>query len=136
MTALADYLAAWPRRFDWASAHCGHFAFGWINAATGRDALAVLPSASTDREWARLLHRSGGMARLASHLLRCAPYSPAIARPGDVLLFAGRMTGGALGIRLHAGAAVLGADGAVRVVSDQGALAAWPLAEVLPEVPA
>ena len=42
MTTLTEYLAGWPRRFDWAASHCGHFAFGWITAATGRDALAVL----------------------------------------------------------------------------------------------
>lgn len=131
MTTLTEYLAGWPRRFDWAASHCGHFSFGWITAATGRDALAVLPEAATARQWAGLVDRAGGMAHLVSHLLQCKPISPEVAQPGDLLLFPGRVTGGALGIRLHAGAAVLGPDGAVRVVSAADALAAWPLAEVL-----
>lgn len=131
MTTLAEYLAAWPRHFDWASAHCGHFAFGWINAATGRDALAVLPAASTPRQWAGLVCAAGGMAHLVSHLLRCEPIDPAQAQPGDLLLFPARVTGGALGVRLQAGAVLIDATGAAHVVSTADALAAWPLAGVL-----
>ena len=132
MMTLAEYLAGWPRKFDWSRSHCGHFAFGWVNASTGRDALAVLPDAATARQWAGLVERRGGMAHLVSDLLRCKPVAPVAAQPGDLLLFPGRVTGGALGIRLHAGAAVLGADGAVCVVSVADALAAWPVGEVLP----
>ena len=132
MMTLAEYIAGWPRKFDWSRSHCGHFAMGWVNASTGRDALAAIPDAATARQWVGLVERSGGMAHLVSDRLRCKPIAPAVSQPGDIVLFPGRITGGALGIRLHAGAAVLGDDGAVRVVSISDAVAAWPVSEVLP----
>jgi hypothetical protein len=132
MTTLTDYLAAWPRRFDWSAAHCGHFALGWIQAATGRPALAAMPPVAGVRQWARYVNAAGGMALLCDRVFGCAPVPVAAAEPGDLLLYPGGKTGGALGIKLHGPVgAVLSDSGAVVLCSAAAATAAWKLSEVL-----
>jgi hypothetical protein len=132
MTALTEYLAAWPRRFDWQTHHCGAFVAGWIERATGRPALDAMPRVSGMREWCRYVDDSGGMLALTSELLRCQHIDPMRSAPGDILLFPGESGCGALGIRLHVQAgAVLSAAGAVVLCRLDHAQAAWPLSEVL-----
>ena len=131
MTTLTDYLAGWPRRFDWADSHCAHFAFGWAQASTGRPALAVIPAVSGLRDWMRALADAGGMERMVSERLCCASVPADQAQPGDIVMIPGLLTGGALGVRLHAGVAALGESGRVEVVSLQRAVCAWPLGGIL-----
>lgn len=132
MTALTEYLAEWPRRFDWQTHHCGSFVGGWIERATGRPALDALPRVSGMREWCRYVEDSGGMLALSTATLRCQHIAPSLSQPGDILLFPGGISGGALGIRLHANAgAVLSAAGGVVLCRVDQAQAAWPLSEVL-----
>lgn len=133
MMALGDYIAAWPRRFDWTRSHCAHFALGWVQAATGKPALAAIPAVGGALPWARAVRDAGGMRAMVSARLRCEFVPVEAAAPGDLLLYPGGVTGGALGIRLQAGAAVLRNDGAVAVVSAARALCAWPLAGLLPQ---
>jgi len=131
MTTLSAYVAAWPRRFCWHDSHCGHFALGWVQAATGRPALAAIPPVAGVREWMRAVAAEGGMAAMVSRRLRCPLMAADQAQPGDLVLMPGMLTGGALGVRLHAGVAALGESGRVEVVSLARALCAWPLAGLL-----
>lgn len=132
MTALTDYLAAWPRRFDWQASHCGAFVLGWVEHATGRPALDAMPRVSGMREWCRYVEASGGMRELSSNVLRCQATDVQRSAPGDILLYPGGIVGGALGIRLYGPVgAVLSADGGVVLCRADEALAAWPLSEVL-----
>lgn len=130
-TPLAAYLRAWPRRFDWGTAHCGHFALGWAQAATGRPALAAIPAVAGLREWVRAVERAGGLQRMVSDGLRCESVPPDEAKPGDLVLLPCDVTGGALGIRLHSGVVVLGQAGGLLVLSHRHAVCAWPLQQVL-----
>jgi hypothetical protein len=132
MTALTEYLAAWPRRFDWSAAHCGHFVLGWVQAATGRPALAAMPPVAGVRQWARYVNAAGGMALLCERVFGCPPVPVDAAKPGDVLLYPGSNTGGALGILLHGGmGASLSDSGSVVLCPATAAVGAWRLSEVL-----
>lgn len=133
---LTDYIASWPARFDWHDSHCAHFALGWVQASTGRPALAAMPDVSGLREWVKAVRDAGGMERMVSDRLRCEPIPAPSAQAGDMVMMPGLLTGGALGIRLHAGVAVLGEGGRVRVVSAAHVVAAWPLHGILAEVTA
>lgn len=133
---LADYISTWPRRFDWSDSHCAHFALGWVQASTGRPALAAIPDVHGLRDWMRVVRDAGGMAAMVSDRLRCEAINAREAQPGDLVMLPGLLTGGALGVRLHGGVAVLGDGGAVRVVSAERAVCAWPLHGILAEVTA
>jgi hypothetical protein len=133
---LPRYLDAWAGPFDWSHSHCGHFALGWVERATGRPALAAMPAVSGALDWRRAVRAAGGLQAMVSSRLRCHAVGPEYSQMGDLLLFPGSVTGGALGIRLRAGAAVLREDGRVGVVSTAGAMCSWPLPMLLPEVPA
>jgi hypothetical protein len=129
---LLEYISAWPQRFDWHDSHCAHFALGWAQAATGRPALAAIPAVSGLRDWMRAVAAEGGMREMVSTRLRCQAVPADDAQPGDLVMLPGLLTGGALGIRLHAGGvAVLGHDGRVTVVPSKRAQCAWRLPEVL-----
>lgn len=131
--SLTLYIAAWPRRFDWADSHCAHFALGWVQAATGRPALAAIPKVAGMRPWMRAVADEGGMQHMVSTRLNCRPVSAEQAQPGDLVMLPGLLTGGVLGIRLHAGVAALGESGRVEVVSLRHAVCAWPLQYILRE---
>lgn len=135
---LPLYLAAWDKRFCWVDAHCGTFVGGWVRAVTGRDPSPRMPAVAGAGGWARAARAHGGMRGLVSHVVGCQPQPVAGAQAGDLLMFPGHVTGGALGIRLYAaGAAVLDEAGRVRVTAANAALCAWPLAGILSdEVPA
>lgn len=127
---LGAYLAAWqPTGWCWAQAHCGAFAAGWVQYATGRDALDGLRHITTLPGWVRAVR--GDMAALVSRQLGgLQPQPPALARTGDVLLLPGTLAGGALGVANGRHALVLDEQGGVQFVPLQRAVHAWPLAEV------
>lgn len=124
---LGAYLAAWrPAGWCWAQVHCGSFAAGWVQHATGRDALAGLRGITTLAGWARAVR--GDMAGLVTRQLGgLLPQAPALARTGDVLLLPGHMAGGTLGICNGRHAVVLDDRGAVHMVPAVAATHAWAL---------
>jgi len=127
---LTEYLGTWPRAWSWADAHCGTFVCEWIGHATGRSILARLPAADTPLGWVRAVQQAGGMHAFASAVLGCESVPAGEAGLGDILLYRGRVTGGAMGIALSAGGAALSESGRVVVLPRSQALAAWPVVRV------
>lgn len=67
MALLSDYLrAAAERRFEWGTHDCGTFVWGWVEAATGVDALAPLRGRYTTARGCLCVMRRLGHANLLS----------------------------------------------------------------------
>jgi hypothetical protein len=129
--AFDAYLAGWqPSKFSWEDAHCGTFAAGWVTKATGRDALAGLRSHTTLRAWKGAVQ--GDMAELVTRQLGTLPVLATLAQRGDVVLFEGDVTGGALAICAGRTAVGLNSHGACLHLPMAEARCAWPLREVKP----
>jgi len=81
--------------FVWGENDCVLFAIGWLNARTGKNWLAPLPSWNTAKEALRIVEQLGGLH--AEFDRRLSRITPGLARDGDltlidrtVLLFSGR----------------------------------------------
>lgn len=135
---LAQYVHEWrPARWSWATAHCGAFAAGWVQRATGRDALAGLRHLRTLEAWRDAV--DGDLPALVSRQLGV----PARARTvqavvGDVVMLPSPLTGGALGVCSGRHAVVLDDKAHCRFVPMHFATHAWALEQVhaAAEVPA
>jgi hypothetical protein len=84
---LAAYIEARrARAFVWGEHDCALFAADWVHEATGRDPAAALRDTyQTAGEAARILHRHGGLARIAGEVLT-EWLTPRMAGRGDVAL--------------------------------------------------
>lgn len=128
LTAFLDAWAATP--FDWAAAHCGHFAAAWLLQATGRHCLPPQAAAGGQRPLQRAVQAAGGLVPLICATLGAGPRPAATAAVGDLVLLPGATTGGTLAICCGRTAACLGPDGVVHAPMAQ-ALLCWPLPAIL-----
>lgn len=127
---LSAFLATWAATpFDWAAAHCGHFAAAWLLLATGRHCLPPQAAAGGQRPLQRAVHAAGGLEPLVSAALGAAPRPANAAGVGDLVMLPGATTGGTLAICCGRTAACLGPDGVVHALMAQ-ALLCWPLADI------
>lgn len=82
---LDDYLAACPP-FNWRTHNCGHFAAGWLQVVEG--AAPPAPAMSCGAAYHRALRQlQVDLAGYITLTLQRRPMVPAIARPGDLLLW-------------------------------------------------
>lgn len=126
---LANYVHAWrPAGWSWANAHCGAFAAGWVQQATGRDALAGLRELRTRREWRDAV--AGDLPALVARQLEAPTRRGVQAVAGDVVMLPSALTGGALGVCTGRHAVVLNARAHCVFVPMVCASHSWALAEV------
>lgn len=126
-TKLAQYVrerAETP--FVWGVNDCCTFAADWVRLATGRDPMAALRDSYVDEESAaHMLNAPGGLARLVTAWLSCAPL-PLVttAQRGDVVLYESG-NGPALGVCVGEKFAAMRATGGVGYFAMRHAVSAW-----------
>jgi hypothetical protein len=125
---LARFLAGQGAcAFDWASSNCGHYTAAWVQATTGRNPMAGLPTTPNVRAALRLVHKLGGSLEAAcTRLLGAAPIPAALAQLGDLVLIPTGPggCGGALGICAGRTAVFRTTEGLVSLPMSQ-AVSAW-----------
>lgn len=125
MDRLDAYIESWRNKtFDWSTAHCCHFAAGWVSLVEGWDPIKDLPELKDQKSAAKLVEVYGSLPIAVTQFLKGREAQSALlAGVGDIVFMCGQPNG-SLGICNGRRAFFLTEEG-VRAASMATAVLSW-----------